>query len=82
MTKEMVYTKNRYDEPIVLVHGNYHGRDFYITSFGVYPCAYIDVSDLLSITQKEQNYIINVIECHGYITYSDSKLPSVTDKKG
>lgn len=80
--KEMVYTKNRYDEPIVLAHENYHGRDFYITSFGTHPCAYIDVSNLLNITQKEQNYILNVIECHGGITYSDSKLPSVTDKKG
>lgn len=80
--KEMVYTKNRYDEPIVLAHGNYHGRDFYIISFGTFPCAYIDVSNLLSMTREEQKYIKNAVDCHGGITYSDSKLPSVTDKTG
>lgn len=80
--KEMVYTKNRYDEPIVLAHGNYHGRDFYIISFGTFPCAYIDVSNLLNMTREEQKYIENAVDCHGGITYSGGKLPSVTDKIG
>lgn len=82
MTKEMVYTKNRYDEPIVLAHGNYHGRDFYIVSFGTFPCAYIDISNLLNMTREEQKYIENAVDCHGGITYSDGKLPLVTDKTG
>ena len=78
MTKEMVYTKNRYDEPIVLAHG----RDFYIVSFGTFPCAYIDISNLLNMTREEQKYIENAVDCHGGITYSDGKLPLVTDKTG
>ena len=82
MTKEMVYTKNRYDEPIVLAHETYHGRDFYIISFGTFPCAYIDVSNLLNMTREEQKYIENAVDCHGGITYSGSILPSVTDKTG
>lgn len=51
---EMVYKKSRC-EPQVLAHGVYHGRNYYVVSFGTHPCAYVDVSDLLSMTRKEQN---------------------------
>jgi hypothetical protein len=44
---EMVYQQSRC-KPQVLAHGVYHGRNYYVVSFGTHPCAYVDVSDLLS----------------------------------
>ena len=70
---DMVYKENRC-EPQVLAHDIYHGRNYYVISFGTHPCAYVDVSDLLSMTRKEREYIENAIDCHGGITYSDAEL--------
>nr|DAI25547.1 MAG TPA: hypothetical protein [Caudoviricetes sp.] len=70
---EMVYKESRC-EPQVLAHGFYHGRNYYVVSFGTHPCAYVDVSDLLSMTREEQEYIENAIDCHGGVTYSSAKL--------
>ena len=53
---EMVYQQSRC-KPQVLAHGVYHGRNYYVVSFGTHPCAYVDVSDLLSMTWEEQKYI-------------------------
>lgn len=77
---EMVYKKSRC-EPQVLAHGVYHGRNYYIISFGTHPCAYVDVSDLLRMTRREREYIENAIDCHGGITYSDANL-AVSTKTG
>lgn len=51
---EMVYQQSRC-EPQVLAYGLYQGRNYYVVSFGTHPCAYVDVSDLLSMTWEEQN---------------------------
>ena len=81
---EMVYKESRC-EPQVLAHGFYHGRNYYVVSFGTYPCAYIDVSDLWGKTWEEQKYLENVLEdtidCHGKMNYSDTELV-VEDKTG
>lgn len=77
---EMVYMKSRC-EPQLLAHGVCHGRDYYVVSFGTHPCAYVDVSDLPSMTWKEQKYIENAIDCHGGVTYSDAEL-AVANNKG
>ena len=70
---EMVYKGSRC-ELQVLAHGVYHGRNYYVISYGTHPCAYVDVSDLLSMTRKEQKYIEDAIDCHGGVTYSSVKL--------
>lgn len=70
---DMVYKENRC-EPQVLAHNVYHGRNYYVVSFGTHPCAYVDVSDLLGMTREGQKYIENAIDCHGGVTYSSAKL--------
>lgn len=50
---DMVYKESRC-EPQVLAHGFYHGRNYYVVTLGMHPCAYVDVSDLLSMTWEEQ----------------------------
>lgn len=77
---EMVY-KQGWCEPQVLAHDIYHGRNYYVVSFGTHPCAYIDLSDLLNMTRKEREYIENTIECHGGVTYSSAELV-VSNTKG
>lgn len=76
---EMVYQQSRC-EPQVLAHDIYHGRNYYVVSFGTHPCAYVEVSDLLSMTRKEQKYIENAIDCHGGVTYSDAELVVANNK--
>lgn len=78
--KEMEYTEKRCD-PIVLANDNYRGYDYYILSFGVYPCAYIDVSGLLDMALDSRDNIEHSINCHGRITYSSEKL-IVTNETG
>ena len=70
---EMVY-KQDWCEPQVLAHDIYNERDYYVVSYGTHPCAYIDLSDLLNMTQKERKYIEDSIECHGGITYSSAEF--------
>lgn len=70
---EMVYQQSRC-EPQLLAHGVYHGRNYYVVSYGTHPCAYVDVSDLSSMTREEQKYIENTIDCHGRINYSNAEL--------
>ena len=77
---EMVYKKSRC-EPAVLAHDVYHGRNYYVVSLGTHPCAYVDVSDLLSMARRKREYIENAIDCHGGITYSDAGL-AVENKTG
>lgn len=76
---DMVYKKSRC-EPQVLAHGVYHGRNYYVVSFGTHPCAYVDVSDLLNMTRKEQKYIEDAIDCHGGITYLSAELVVANNK--
>lgn len=38
---EMEYSINCC-EPVALVRGRYHDFDYYVVSFGTYPCAYVD----------------------------------------
>lgn len=76
---EMVYQQSRC-KPQVLAHGVYHGRNYYVVSFGTHPCAYVDVSDLLSMTWEEQKYIENAIDCHGGVTYSSAELVVANNK--
>lgn len=76
---EMVYQQSRC-KPQVLAHGVYHGRNYYVVSFGTHPCAYVDVSDLLSMTWEEQKYIENAIDCHGGVTYSSVELVVANNK--
>lgn len=76
---DMVYKENRC-EPQVLAHNVYHGRNYYVVSFGTHPCAYVDVSDLLSMTRREREYIENAIDCHGGITYLSAELVVANNK--
>lgn len=76
---EMVYQQSRC-EPQVLAYGLYQGRNYYVVSFGTHPCAYVDVSDLLSMTWEEQKYIENAIDCHGGVTYSSVELVVANNK--
>ena len=76
--KEMIYSAKRLNPPEMLADGEYKGFHFFVLSFGIHPCAYIDVTETDS---KGKDYTKIDISCHFGLTYSREYLSTV-DKKG
>lgn len=80
--KEMEYTKDRLDSPVLLAEGRHLGYHWVILSFGTHPCAYVQ------ITNEEHPYYLKQydnekvdISVHGGLTYSRRYL-KIPDEDG
>lgn len=74
MVEPMIYQVNRKTPPKILVADNYKGFDYYILDYGVYPCAYVEVSN----TKFNGIDYDNIgLHCYGGLTYSKSRLQGV-----
>ena len=69
--KEMIYGTERETE--ILFEGTYEGYNFFIVSYGIHPCAYVE------IPKESKLYLLDYyadelssIECHGGLTYADN----------
>lgn len=69
--KEMVYTIK--DTKEVLYNGDYRGYNFYIVSYGIHPCAYIEIpKDHRWYGKDYDDEELEKINCHGGLTYADN----------
>ena len=70
--KEMKYTCDLETKEI-LYEGEYKGYYFYIVSYGIHPCAYIEIPKNHRWFGRDYNdEELENIECHGGLTYSDN----------
>lgn len=60
---------------------NYKGIDYIITSNGLYPCAYIDVSHTFYKGVLVENHTLQNFPCHGGVTYAWKKYPTQAEEK-
>lgn len=77
--KEMIY-KPETDglAPEILHEGDYKGYHFLIVSYGIHPCAYVEIpkghpwygKDYCYWNDEVEEDISNIIDCHGGLTYS------------
>lgn len=76
--KEMNYVCDLDGKTKEILHeGEYKGYYFYIISYGVHPCAYVEIKPDHPWYKKDYCYwnegpddISNIINCHGGLTYS------------
>lgn len=70
--KEMIYTEQ--DKKEILHSGTYEGYNFYIVSYGIHPCAYIEIPKNHRWFGRSYNDedIYDNIDCHYGLTYSDN----------
>lgn len=74
--KEMEYTTSfTYCEIEFLDEGNYNGYDYYITSCGAHPCAYVALTDKHPFFGKDYDDI--PIDVHGGITFGCELHPHI-----
>lgn len=76
--KEMVYQKDEIMQ--VLYDNQYKGYKYYIISYGLYPCAYIEIPKGHKLYGAENYHEINVF-VHGGLTYSKSYLYAIGKEK-
>lgn len=80
--KQMIYQKNKYIE--LLYSSIYKDICYYIISYGLYPCAYIEIPighilyEIKYYDMYESGFYINV---HGGFTYSSHSLVGVNTEK-
>lgn len=65
--EEMVYQPNRIKSKI-LAKGNFFGYDFYVISYGVYPCCYVRIP--VGHKYYDVHYDDIPFYCHGGLTFS------------
>ena len=70
--KKMVYRNIKDWIPEVLYEGNYKGYNFYIVSYSIHPCAYVEVPKEHPWYKKDYREIEDKIICHGDLTFSDN----------
>ena len=69
LMEEMIYTQECIAE--VLYAGDYLGYHFLIVSYGIHPCAYVEIPKGHRWYEKDySNKELENIECHGGLTYS------------
>jgi len=69
--KPMIYRQERTFE--ILEKGTYKGYNYYIVSYGQYPCAYIELPIYSKFYGKSYDDI--PIDVHGGLTYSGCTIP-------
>lgn len=82
MTKliEMEYGPRLNKKPKLLCHGEYDGYEYYITSMGTHPCAYIIIEPEDELYGKSCDEL-SIIPAHGGINYATTDLSDwVKDK--
>lgn len=61
----------------ILAHDVIDGFEFYITSLGSHPCAYIHIPETHSLSGFEYiNEIEELVSCHGGVTWFENHLPN------
>lgn len=70
----MIYQKETFE---ILHQGSYKGYNFYIISFGCYPCAYVEIPENSKFYGLDY-YDID-IDVHGGLTYSTDHLNRVKE---
>ena len=65
--KKMIYTREY--KQTILDQGTYKGYDYKIVSYGLHPCAYIEIPKTNKFYNKNYEYID--INCHGGLTFGD-----------
>lgn len=73
--KEMIYSHERKTD--ILLEGTYKGYNFYIISYEVHPCAYIELPE--NHPYYDKDYDDMKILVHGGLTYKGN-LPSIIGK--
>ena len=68
--KEMIYSAKRLNPPEMLADGEYKGFHFFVLSFGIHPCAYIDVTE----TDLKGKDYTKFFEGHSFIISFDVDL--------
>ena len=77
--KEMVYTADRLEKPIILDKGNIDGFSYLILNFGTHPTAYVSIPIRHPFYKKDCDDID--IDCHGGLTFSKDCLEIDLNKK-
>ena len=67
--KEMEYGFNLLNRTEILDEGNYKGWNYVIVSYGMHPCAYIEIPKGHRFYEKDYEEID--LDCHGGLTFSD-----------
>ena len=70
--KKMIYRNLKDWIPEILYQGNYKGYNFYIVSYQVHPCAYVEVGKDHRWFKLDYSKIEDKIDCHFGLTYSDN----------
>ena len=80
--KEMIY-KNSEKWTELLHNGKYKGYNFCIYSYGIHPCAYVEIPKDHPWYGKQyyEDFIYDKIVCHGGLTFSDY-LSKENEEKG
>lgn len=67
--------------PKVIKKEKYNGIEYIISSNGLYPCAYIDVSHTIYSFISTENQMLQNFPCHGGVTYAWQKYPAQTEEQ-
>lgn len=77
--KEMIYT-SRTKERTILAKGKYKGYNYWITSLGSHPCAYVELQKTHPYYGKRECEAYGLpIDVHGGITYGEFGLGITID---